>query len=468
MNAAVPTLAVVPSAPVDSQESGSSETGFSTALDNAMAGPAARRGARASDGATTSTAPTGDVATTKHALSANKDAGDLTAPDGGAAMADVVAASLVGRAHEAPTSRVVIGFVAIEGAVCDTADNNTDLAAAKTAAPTSMSSLPLTDEGDVHSAPMTSPDAGAVGADGWRTVDSAPKTVVQRAMQRAAGDVEGEVSGSDSDEIVARSTDIVARSPEIVARSPEVVEVARSEIAFVGSAGRSIAAATTSEMPWAAHLGVETPMDRGHGDIHPKDTTETIDFTGRVLDPATASTAEQGDALLVDISETETSGLVPTLDAGPALDLVETDLIPDMTSIQAVQSRVTPTGLDVPNPAGSRAEVHAIEQVLDAVDRVASMTPPRSMTIDLEELHGIRVRIVAEPGGVSVTVDDAGAGSADAQQWQRDLSDLLDQRRQNQDPDQAASDPATVGPSALRTISQPASNSTNSAFDRRL
>lgn len=87
-------------------------------------------------------------------------------------------------------------------------------------------------------------------------------------------------------------------------------------------------------------------------------------------------------------------------------------------------------GVEASTSGLTRTAARVVEQVLEAVDRASSMVPPRSVTLDLEEQHGIRIRVVTEAGGVSVSVDDAGAGLADANRWQRDLTDLLDKRKQ--------------------------------------
>ncbi|MEZ5281180.1 MAG: hypothetical protein R2770_11990 [Acidimicrobiales bacterium] len=145
-----------------------------------------------------------------------------------------------------------------------------------------------------------------------------------------------------------------------------------------------------------------------------------------------------GDTAADELASGDGSTETAQLDAAPVTSQAAMDQAAELAADFAAASRppqspahILRSGFELASSGISRSAAMLVERVLDAVDRAASLPPPRAVTLDLEEQHGIKIRVVSEPGGVSVTVDDAGAGTADANRWQRDLSDMLDKRRQN-------------------------------------
>jgi len=59
---------------------------------------------------------------------------------------------------------------------------------------------------------------------------------------------------------------------------------------------------------------------------------------------------------------------------------------------------------------------------------MALQPPPRTLTLDLTDLHGVRVTLALEGGGVNVSVSDSGAGNENAREWARQLDQLLSER----------------------------------------
>lgn len=106
------------------------------------------------------------------------------------------------------------------------------------------------------------------------------------------------------------------------------------------------------------------------------------------------------------------------------------------TAVGSIDARVatapgaasSATGTSVTGRADQPAMRASIERVMATLDVIAKQPPPRVLTLDLTELHGVRVTLSLDEGSVNVSVTDSGAGDAHARQWQDQLDDLLDER----------------------------------------
>ena len=99
-----------------------------------------------------------------------------------------------------------------------------------------------------------------------------------------------------------------------------------------------------------------------------------------------------------------------------------------------------------------------MSRIADTIEAIASQPPPRAISLDFAEVHGIRIRVAVDANGINVTVTDAGAGSSQTGQWQRQLSESMDQRQQQQRRQQdrsldgSSSSPANIAAPAARRI----------------
>ncbi len=85
-----------------------------------------------------------------------------------------------------------------------------------------------------------------------------------------------------------------------------------------------------------------------------------------------------------------------------------------------------PSGATVGTPSGP--EAGSLQRVVDSIEAMSRQNPPRSVTLDFGDMHGLRVRLAVHAGGVQVTVTDVGAGANRVQMWEQQLSDLLGER----------------------------------------
>lgn len=188
--------------------------------------------------------------------------------------------------------------------------------------------------------------------------------------------------------------------------------------------------------------------------------------SSRTIDPAELAASDLGDiAADVDLSVdpealrsagdrhgaesgVTASAQPATSTPNPVVDPAATGQIGSMapTSAATVASPVMP---------GTDAVVETtLSRIAETVEAMVNQPPPRSISLDLADMHGIRVRISIESGDVSVSVTDAGAGSSGSGQWERQLHDTLDQRRR---------DRRTPPPLARRDDIHAATSTTNDA-----
>ncbi len=114
------------------------------------------------------------------------------------------------------------------------------------------------------------------------------------------------------------------------------------------------------------------------------------------------------------------------------------------------------------SPTGPDAMVETtLSRIAETIEAMSAQPPPRSISLDLSELHGIRVRISIDAGEISVDVSDAGAGSSGSDHWQRQLQDSLHERRRG---GRRFGDDASAPTAATAT----ASTSTTERTDRGL
>lgn len=66
----------------------------------------------------------------------------------------------------------------------------------------------------------------------------------------------------------------------------------------------------------------------------------------------------------------------------------------------------------------------ALQRVEEALELLENSPPPRTLTIDLSEEHGVRIRLTSVADGVQVDVQDDGRGRRPGA-WQQDLSQAL-------------------------------------------
>ena len=80
------------------------------------------------------------------------------------------------------------------------------------------------------------------------------------------------------------------------------------------------------------------------------------------------------------------------------------------------------------------------------------MVDDQELTLDLTDLHGVRVTVALDGSSVNVSVSDSGAGDALARQWQQQLDQLLEDERsfgRNDDADTTNADAdSTTQPTA--------------------
>ena len=91
-----------------------------------------------------------------------------------------------------------------------------------------------------------------------------------------------------------------------------------------------------------------------------------------------------------------------------------------------------PTGGTVGTPstpaAGYVPDMAAVNRVIDTLGVMVRQPPPRTLTLDLTDMHGVRLTISVTSSGGSLAVADTGAGDANTEQWKQQLDQLLSER----------------------------------------
>ena len=129
----------------------------------------------------------------------------------------------------------------------------------------------------------------------------------------------------------------------------------------------------------------------------------------------------------------ERNGLVARNGPGISTNRSDAAALTAAPGAAAAQSSPPPSAAVLTATTSSEAlEMRAsIDRVLSTVDLMSKQPPPRVLTLDLTDLHGVRVTVSLDEGTATVSVSDSGAGGASARQWQDQLDQLLDDRRNN-------------------------------------
>jgi len=125
------------------------------------------------------------------------------------------------------------------------------------------------------------------------------------------------------------------------------------------------------------------------------------------------------------------------------------ELGPNLVAAGGNSPSLSPVSMS-PLPTGQlqTAMEAAISRIADTAEALSKQPPPRAISLDFGEAHGIRVRIAIDAGGISVTVADAGAGTSDTATWQRQLNESFDQEQRNRDNQQTPTDDDAVSDAA--------------------
>jgi len=98
-------------------------------------------------------------------------------------------------------------------------------------------------------------------------------------------------------------------------------------------------------------------------------------------------------------------------------------------SMQNVGSQTSvPVVPSSPAPVVTTPAMVSAARVLDMLEVMSLQPPPRTLTLDLTDLHGVRVTLALDGGAVNVSVSDSGAGNESAREWARQLDQLLSER----------------------------------------
>ncbi|NOX30082.1 MAG: hypothetical protein GXP35_08555 [Actinobacteria bacterium] len=173
--------------------------------------------------------------------------------------------------------------------------------------------------------------------------------------------------------------------------------------------------------------------------------------TGHGAQPLTASIVAASAAPLASASTSSLASSTGTepqvVGTGPIEVATNTnsaapiELGPNVVAVGASSPSLGAASTSPPPVSQQQATMEAaILRIADTAEALSKQPPPRAISLDFGEAHGIRVRIAIDAGGISVTVADAGAGTSDTATWQRQLNESFDQEQRNRESQQPPTD----------------------------
>lgn len=321
---------------------------------------------------------------------------------------------------------------------------------------------------------VVEPDAGQVVAPGGSAPGdaavAAPASTVTADMAVATGTAPVTTEGTGAAAAPAEGTgDDVSRTG--AGELPPSLASAPGASATAETVDATAVDATAVEATTVDVVDEELPPDAAEPTIEAADATVGEEAVTDGTDAASADARGESGPGTERRNGTEDPSSPTVLDAGP--DGMEqatggrptaatspTQAAPTTASTSYAPGGPTAIG-DAPAPpstaqaatAAARAEQPAmrasIERVMATLDAIAKQPPPRALTLDLSELHGVRVTLTIDEGTVNVSVSDTGAGDAGTRQWQDQLDQLLDDR-DHERPGGGGPAPSSDVPSAPR------------------
>ncbi len=283
--------------------------------------------------------------------------------------------------------------------------------------------------------------------------DTAPEEVMlHEAVNQMSVDSSGVVAATAAEAAGISTNDDLTDQPVSTSSPSE----ATPELSGQGDGSGAEAVAADAETATAAGAGpiVMSPADQL--------TDETLETTATTIatHPATTETTARA---LGDVAGSEAGDMTAASVAPQRVDATtsraDTSNFSAMNLVAvgtASPASVDGSGLAAAwDPSSMKATMSRIAETIEAI---ASQPPPRAISLDFAEVHGIRIRVAVDANGINVTVTDAGAGSSQTGQWQRQLSESMDQRQQQQRRQQdrsldgSSSSPANIAAPAARRI----------------
>ena len=268
-----------------------------------------------------------------------------------------------------------------------------------------------------------------VATDDLTAVDVAPaeSTVASSTTESDGVDVDpiGVDVALDAEPVAITDEPIVADEQASAAAPSDVLADADADAAPADVVDTISTDAETTDVTAVNDAAMSASEGAVAADTDTSADASFIDPSTDAVDPAVADAAEAMTAPRTIDTADEAAAPQTTSNVSAPSATAAAGSSGTPAAAPAAPSAPMPPGV----PGGDPVVETTLSRIAETIEAMTAQPPPRSISLDLTELHGIRIRISVDAGEVSVDVADTGAGSSGSDHWQRQLEDSLEDRR---------------------------------------